>query len=123
MASYWLRVWFAPEEMKGGQKLYDQIERAIQLHDRLLVVLSESSMQSDWVITEIQRAREAELKEKRRKLFPIAIVGFDEMPWAMSLRPPLTTVAQPAFDVGRTAAELFLARVREPALPRRQVVL
>jgi LacI family transcriptional regulator len=53
----------------------------------------------------------------------IAIVGFDEMPWAMSLRPPLTTVAQPAFDVGRTAAELLLARVREPALPRRQVVL
>jgi LacI family transcriptional regulator len=35
----------------------------------------------------------------------VAIVGFDEMPWAMSLRPPLTTVAQPAFDVGRTAAE------------------
>lgn len=53
----------------------------------------------------------------------IAIVGFDEMPWAMSLRPPLTTVAQPAFDVGRTAAELLLARVREPALPRRRVVL
>jgi LacI family transcriptional regulator len=53
----------------------------------------------------------------------IAIVGFDEMPWAMSLRPPLTTVAQPAFDVGRTAAELLIARVREPALPRRQVVL
>jgi len=41
-----LRVWFAPEEMKGGQKLYEQIERAIQLHDRLLLVLSESSMQS-----------------------------------------------------------------------------
>jgi len=53
----------------------------------------------------------------------IAIVGFDEMPWAMSLRPPLTTVAQPAFDVGRTAAELLLGRVREPSLPRRQVVL
>jgi len=45
------------------------------------------------------------------------------MPWAMSLRPPLTTVGQPAFDVGRTAAELFLSRVREPSLPRRQVVL
>ncbi len=53
----------------------------------------------------------------------IAIVGFDEMPWAMSLRPPLTTVAQPAFDVGRTAAELLMARVREPALPHRHVVL
>ena len=53
----------------------------------------------------------------------IAIVGFDDLPWAMSLRPPLTTVAQPAFDVGRTAAELLVARVREPGLPRRQVVL
>jgi len=53
----------------------------------------------------------------------IAIVGFDDMPWAISLRPPLTAVAQPAFDVGRTAAELVLARIREPSLPRRQVVL
>ncbi len=74
-----LRVWFAPEEMKGGQKLYEQIERAIQLHDRLLLVLSESSMQSEWVITEIQRARETEMKEGRRKLFPITIVEFDKV--------------------------------------------
>lgn len=74
-----LRVWFAPEEMKGGQKLYEQIERAIQLHDRLLLVLSESSMQSEWVMTEIQRARETEIKEGRRKLFPISIVEFDKI--------------------------------------------
>jgi len=74
-----LRVWFAPEEMKGGQKLYEQIERAIQLHDRLLLVLSESSMQSEWVINEIQRARETEMKEGRRKLFPISIVEFEKV--------------------------------------------
>ena len=36
-------------------------------------------MQSEWVTTEILRAREAELKEGRRKLFPIAIVGFDQV--------------------------------------------
>lgn len=74
-----LRVWFAPEEMKGGQKLYEQIERAIQLHDRLLLVLSESSMQSEWVMNEIQRARETEIREGRRKLFPITIVEFDKV--------------------------------------------
>jgi DNA-binding LacI/PurR family transcriptional regulator len=39
------------------------------------------------------------------------------------LRPPLTTVAQPAAEVGRTAAELLLARFRDPSLPRRRVVL
>jgi uncharacterized protein YjbI with pentapeptide repeats len=74
-----LRVWFAPEDAQGGKKLYEQIERAIQLHDRLLLVLSESSMQSEWVITEIQRARETEIKEERRKLFPITIVEFDKV--------------------------------------------
>jgi hypothetical protein len=74
-----LRVWFAPEEMKGGQKLYEQIERAIQLHDRLLLVLSESSMQSEWVMNEIQRARETGIKEGRRKLFPISIVEFEKV--------------------------------------------
>ncbi|PYS88327.1 MAG: hypothetical protein DMF64_20815 [Acidobacteria bacterium] len=74
-----LRVWFAPEDIKGGEKLYDQIERAIQVHDRLLLVLSESSMQSGWVRKEIKSAVEMEIKEDRRKLFPIAIVGFDKV--------------------------------------------
>lgn len=72
-----LRVWFAPEDMKGGDKLYDQIDRAIQVHDRLLVVLSESSMQSKWVETEIRRARKVELREGRRKLFPIRLVSYE----------------------------------------------
>ena len=53
----------------------------------------------------------------------IAVVGFDEMAWATSLRPPLTTVAQPATEVGRAAVRLLLDRLRDPRLPRRQVVL
>jgi hypothetical protein len=71
-----LRVWFAPEDIKGGEKLYEQIEQAIQMHDRLLIILSEESMQSEWVLSEIQRARKAEIRENRRKLFPISIVDF-----------------------------------------------
>jgi hypothetical protein len=72
-----LRVWFAPEDIKGGEKLHEQLERAIQMHDRLLIVLSEHSMQSEWVMTEIRKARKAEIKEKRRKLFPIRVVDFE----------------------------------------------
>lgn len=74
-----LRVWFAPEDVKGGQKLYEQIERAIQIHDRLLIVLSESSLQSKWVMTEIRRARKVELEENRRKLFPIRLVDYETL--------------------------------------------
>jgi hypothetical protein len=69
-----LRVWYAPEEMKGGRKLHEQIFSAIQFHDKLLLVLSENSLQSEWVMTEIRRARKTEREEDRRKLFPLRLV-------------------------------------------------
>lgn len=68
-----LRVWFAPEDMKGGLKSYDQIDTAIRSYDKLLLVVSESSMASTWVKTEVRRARQRELTEKRQVLFPIRI--------------------------------------------------
>jgi len=72
-----LRVWFAPEDMKAGRKLHEEIFRAIQLHDKLLLVLSEHSMKSEWVMTEIRRAKKVERAEDRRKLFPIRLVDFE----------------------------------------------
>jgi uncharacterized protein YjbI with pentapeptide repeats len=69
-----VRCWYAPEDMKGGDKLYPQIDQAIGLHDKLLLVLSEQSLQSEWVTTEIRRARKMEFKEKQRKLFPIRLM-------------------------------------------------
>lgn len=74
-----LRVWFAPEDVKGGEKLGEQIDRAIQLHDRLLIVLSEESLKSKWVMTEIRRARKTELREGRRKLFPIRLCSYEQL--------------------------------------------
>lgn len=72
-----LRVWYAPKDMKGGRKLHEEIFRAIQIHDKLLLVLSESSMKSEWVMTEIRRATKVEREESRRKLFPIRLVDFE----------------------------------------------
>ena len=71
-----VRCWYAPEEMKGGKKLYDQIDSAIRLHDKLLLVLSDHSLKSEWVLTEIRRCRKAE-KEGKRKLFPIRLVDME----------------------------------------------
>jgi hypothetical protein len=72
-----LRVWFAPENIKGGEKIHEQIERAIQVHDRLLIILSEESMKSNWIIEEIRNALRIEAEQDRRKLFPISLVDFD----------------------------------------------
>jgi len=43
----------------------------------------------------------------------VAIVGFDDMPWALSLDPPLTAVAQPTYELGCTAANLLLQRIAD----------
>jgi hypothetical protein len=72
-----VRCWFAPEDIQGGRKLYDQIDQAIRLHDKLLLVLSEHSIHSRWVETEIRRARKAEARDERRKLFPIRLVDWE----------------------------------------------
>src|SRR5260370_23167403 len=74
-----LRVWFAPEDIRGGKKLHEQIERAIQVHDRLLLGVSESSIHSEWVMTEIRNALNVEKKEGRGKLFPITLCGFNTL--------------------------------------------
>jgi DNA-binding LacI/PurR family transcriptional regulator len=53
----------------------------------------------------------------------MAIVGFDDMPWAPSLDPPLTAVAQPTYELGQTAADLLLRRVADPKRPVEQICL
>jgi LacI family transcriptional regulator len=43
----------------------------------------------------------------------IAIVGFDDMPWATSLNPPLSVVAQPTYELGRKTAQLLFRRIKD----------
>jgi len=74
-----IRVWYAPEEMEGGKKLFDQIDRAINMHDKLLVVLSKESISSNWVETEIRRARKQEKRIGERKLFPIRLCDMETL--------------------------------------------
>jgi uncharacterized protein YjbI with pentapeptide repeats len=79
-----VRCWFAPEEMKAGRKLHEQIDEAIRLHDKLLLILSEHSMSSNWVKTEIANAREREKREGKQLLFPITLVPFEAIkPWKL----------------------------------------
>ena len=72
-----VRCWFAPHDIKGGRKLIEQIDEAIRLHDKLLLILSEHSMNSKWVKTEIANAREREHREGKRLLFPVGLVPFE----------------------------------------------
>lgn len=74
-----VRCWYAPEDMKRGRKIHEQIFEAIKLHDKLLLILSEHSIGSNWVKTEIRRARRRERKEGRKLLFPVGLCAWSEL--------------------------------------------
>ena len=80
-----VRCWFAPHNIQGGKKIHEQIDEATRGYDRLLLILSEASMNSEWVETEIAKARKREMREHRRMLFPVRIVDLTE---AKSIRQP-----------------------------------
>jgi uncharacterized protein YjbI with pentapeptide repeats len=72
-----VRCWFAPHDIRGGRKLQEQIDEAIRVYDRLLLIISPASMSSEWVGAEIAKARKREQREKRQMLFPVRLVDFD----------------------------------------------
>jgi hypothetical protein len=45
-----VRCWFAPEDMKIGDRIGDTIDTAIRLRNKLLLVLSETAVTSAWVL-------------------------------------------------------------------------
>lgn len=62
-----------------------------------------------------------------RRLVPgrhVGLIAFDDAPWAQFVSPPLSVVAQPAYDIGVRASELLAERVRRvPVGAPRRVVL
>ncbi len=84
-----VRCWFAPEDLRIGDRLRPSFDEAIRLHDKLMVLLSESSIKSSWVEKEVEAAFEREHRENRIVLFPIrlddAVMGTQEA-WADDIR-------------------------------------
>ena len=73
-----VRTWYAPEDLKIGDKSRSIIDKAIRIYDKLLVVLSENSVGSDWVKYEVDKALTREIKAGRTILFPIRLDGSPE---------------------------------------------
>ena len=81
--------WFAPEHMKIGDRIRTRIDEVIRLHEKLLLVLSENSMDSDWVEKEVETAFEKERETKSTVLFPVrlddAVMG-SKTGWAADIK-------------------------------------
>ena len=69
-------AWYFPDNAKWGRGVWTEIDRAIHSTDKVIVVCSESSLVSDPVLRELERALQREEKEKRDVVFPIRLDNF-----------------------------------------------
>ena len=84
-----IRCWYAPVSLKIGENFRIHIDKAIRVHDKLVVVLSRNSVQSDWVEREVKTAFDRERQTKRTVLFPLRLddaVMHSKAAWANRLR-------------------------------------
>lgn len=84
-----VRCWYAPEDLKIGEPFLLGIERGIRLHEKLLLVLSENSVGSNWVQHEVLSAMAKEQGKEPWVLFPIRLdntVMETNVLWASMIR-------------------------------------
>lgn len=102
-----------------------EVPLSLELNDRVAAQLSEGDVSlivapNDAVAIGVIRALRA-----RGIAVPgdMSILGFDDVPWAALLDPPLSTVQQPIRDIAARAVHLLTARIQDPQCPVSHVVL
>lgn len=84
-----VRVWFAPEDLRIGERIADSIDEPIRVHDKLILVLSKHPIDHAWVRQEYAKAIAKEARDGEMVLFPIRLddssFGTREQ-WAYVLR-------------------------------------
>ena len=84
-----VRTWYAPKDLKIGERIRVGIDKSIRVHDKLMLILSKNSIDSEWVEKEVETAMERERQQKRTILFPIRLddtVLNVESGWAADIR-------------------------------------
>ena len=72
-----------------GDRIRSAIDRAIRLRDKLVLILSEDSVESQWVEKEVESAMEEERERGAVVLFPLRLddsVFETQRGWARQLR-------------------------------------
>lgn len=100
-------TWDAELVTPGGSAAGKALHELLELADPPTAVIAGNSTMLLGVLQEC-RGR------GRRVGRDLAVVGYDEVEWAELVDPPVTTVAQPVAEMGRTAVRMLLARIAEP---------
>jgi hypothetical protein len=84
-----VRCWYAPEDLKIGDEFRQRIDESIRVYDKLIVILSQYSVESSWVEYEVNKALKKEQAQGKPVLFPLKldeIIMETPEAWAAAIR-------------------------------------
>jgi len=103
------RVPFAPELLIDGDYSwlagFSAVEKLLALDDPPTAIFASSDLMAFRVPDDV------------------SIVGFDDIPMAACIQPPLTTIRQPLYDMGRMAAQMVVSLIEGQDVVSRQIEL
>ncbi len=100
----------------GHESGYTRAKAMLQSNPRPTAIVASNDQMAFGVI---QAARQLEFDIP----FDLSITGFDDIAMASTVSPPLTTVRQPMYQIGTTAAQMLIQRLRGETLPEMHVHL
>src|SRR5690606_12116676 len=98
---------------QGG---YEQMRRLMSLPNPPDAIFSSNSLTS---LGMLRALRDLGLRAPQ----DVALVGFDDLPYADYMCPALPAVVQPPYEIGRQAVQLLLRRLQEPDPPATTIPL
>jgi len=89
LQAHGVKCWLATEKLKKRDRNHAIIDSAVKLHDKVILVLSEDSVEKDWVENDYNHAIEKETRKGNITLVPVILddaVKYTEKPWAVKMR-------------------------------------
>ena len=84
-----VKCWLAPKKLNKRDRNHKIIDSAVKLHDKVILILSEDSLEKDWAENEFNYAIGKEMIKGTTTLVPITLddaVKYTEKPWAVKMR-------------------------------------
>ena len=104
-----INAWLFDEDAQWGKSMWGEIDKSIRVHDRVVVVCSERSLQSAPVLREIERALRREDAEGKDVLFPIRIDDYIFTKWQHPRKDDVTSKIVGDFTGWRDPIKMRLA--------------
>lgn len=73
LSSYSSNIFYAKWHIKVGDSIVDKINQGLVTHDHIIVILSNSSAQSEWVQRELNSSLMRQLSDKSIRVLPVLI--------------------------------------------------